>query len=66
MDPGERTGTDDYVLANPASESRQVQLRADLPTSLDDRKPMTFEPVVEVYDAWQGALSDFLHGEFLG
>ncbi len=66
MDPGERTGTDDeYVLAKPALEPRQVQLPTDLPTSLDNRKPMTFEPGVDVYDAWQGASSDFLHAEFL-
>ena len=26
----------------------------DLPTSLDDRRPATFDPGVEVYDAWQG------------
>lgn len=30
------------------------QLPADLPTSLDDRRPASYQSSVEVYDAWQG------------
>lgn len=36
------------------------QLPPDLPTSLDDRRaPATFDPGIEVYDAWQGARAAF-------
>lgn len=37
------------------SSPRSRQLPSDLPTSLDDRRaPASFNPGVEVYDAWQG------------
>lgn len=62
MDPGVRTEDDGHLLAKPEPESPHLQLPHDLPTSLNDRKPMTFDPVVEVYDPWQGGSSDFLRG----
>lgn len=38
-------------------EKQQVQLPADLPRSLDDRRtvPTHYAAETEMYDAWQGA-----------
>ncbi len=44
-------GSDDgFEERKPATE-----LPPDLPTSLNDRRPIEFVPETEMYDAWQGA-----------
>lgn len=50
-------GEQDHAAEEVESSPRPRQLPSDLPTSLDDRRaPASFDPGVEVYDAWQGRM----------
>ena len=56
MDPGDSDG-DAFSGFNTGAEGRKkvVDLPADLPKSLDDRKrPTGLVPETEMYDGWQG------------